>query len=161
MGLSEENALDPPRATQVRWLFVSGFGYGGSQAFFLGREGNEVHVANSSQDPRKGNSTHGRFERLVTKSHVMAVQFSDPGNLVCLGSSSDQPFSCVLSVPLRDTSLARHLMARLEEFNCESGRWVEGPTVRLQEKLTINVNLPPYGWKMLRLRPPPTPSSLS
>ena len=97
----------------------------------------------------------------MTKPHVMAVQFSDPGNLVCLGSSSDQPFSCVLSVPLRDPSLARHLVARLEEFNCESGRWVEGPTVRLQEKLTVSVNLPPYGWKMLRLRPPPTPSSLS
>ena len=161
MGLWEENRADPPKATQVKWLFASGFGNGGSQALFLGREGDEVRIETSSREPRKADGTYGRFERLVTKPHVMAVQFSDPGNLVCLGSSSDQPFSCVLSVPLRDPSLARHLVARLEEFNCESGRWVEGPTVRLQEKLTVSVNLPPYGWKMLRLRPPPTPSSLS
>ena len=161
MGLSEENRADPPKATQVKWLFASGFGNGGSRALFLGREGDEVRIETYSREPRKADGTYGTFERLVTKSHVMAVQFSEPGNLVCLGSSSDQPSSCVLSVPLRDPSLARHLVARLEEFNCESGRWVEGPTVRLQEKLTINVNLPPYGWKMLRLRPPPTPSSLS
>ena len=161
MGLSEENGLDPPRATQVRWLFVSGFGNGGSQAFFLGREGNEVRVANSSRDPRRGNSTHGRFERLVTsKPQVVAAQFSEPGNLVCVGSSSDQPSSCLLTLPLRDPSLSKHLMARLEEFNCGSGRWVEGPSVRLQERMTISVKLPPYGWKMLRLHPPP-PSSLS
>jgi len=161
MGLSEENGLDPPRATQVGWLFVSGFGNGGSQAFFLGREGNEVRVANSSRDPRRGNSTHGRFERLVTsKPQVVAAQFSEPGNLVCVGSSSDQPSSCLLTLPLRDPSLSKHLMARLEEFNCGSGRWVEGPSVRLQERMTISVKLPPYGWKMLRLHPPP-PSSLS
>jgi len=161
MGLSEENGLDPPRATQVRWLFVSGFGDGGSQAFFLGREGNEVRVANSSRDPRWGNSTHGMFESLVTsKPQVVAVQFSEPRNLVCVGSSSDQPSSCLLTLPLRDPSLSKHMMARLEEFNCGSGRWVEGPSVRLQERMTISVKLPPYGWKMLRLHPPP-PSSLS
>src|SRR3989454_211242 len=49
MGLSEENLVDPPKATQVKWLFASGFGFGGSQALFLGREGDEVRIETSTR----------------------------------------------------------------------------------------------------------------
>src|SRR5436309_11306215 len=126
MGLWEENRADPPKATQVKWLFASGFGNGGSQALFLGREGDEVRIETSTREPRKADGNYGTFERLVTKSHVMAVQFSDPGNIVCLGSSSDQPLSSVLRVPLRDPSLAGRLVARFEEFTWDPGSLVVG-----------------------------------
>ncbi len=162
LGLSDDRILRPPRGSELKWLLVSDLWFGEKSAVFVGREGGKVQVAATSGKIKADVAIScQKFEHLdSSNSQVVAVQFTDPGQVMCTGNLSDHASSGTITVPLRDPPLLSQLFGSIEKLDPSSGRWVGRTSIKLLEKMRINVDLPARGWEMLRISPS-QPSSLS
>jgi len=162
LGLSEEGSLSPPKVSELSWLFLAGLCTGERSTVFIGRENGKVQVVTTSKKLAGSSATsHMRFERLDSSNdQVVALQFTNPGQLICIGNISEKDSSSSIIVPLREEALSSELVGRVEEFDLASESWIVRSSIRLLTKMRVNVSVRPRGWKMLRISPS-QPSSLS
>jgi hypothetical protein len=152
LGLSSDGSkVDPPRTSEIPWLFLEEVWAGSRGTFFLGRDTNCAKVV-TTKPQVEGAVFCGKYERLTTDSDdVTAVQFHAPGSILCAGNRSSRQVNVNLAFQPRDVSLLTHLSAKVEELDHSTGKWTEAQRVRVVPKMSIPAELKPKGWRIFRL----------
>jgi hypothetical protein len=154
LGLSFDSHIRLlPSNSPIKWLSFHNLNLGSRGSVFIGRADGNAHVVttftNLSHDMAIKFQNCARIESSAASLEVLL--FSNPGQLICIGSTSSSGISTSLTFPLKDVSLLRTLFVEVQELDNESGGWRAIEKVKASDKITIKLTIKPYAWKMIRL----------
>ena len=153
---AEKASLDPPHASSLGWLAVSGFWAGDRSTAFVGRGAGGPRVFYSGAKLEcKGGTGFGKSERVdVLHGGVSALSFHTPGQVICLGSSVPAPTKFTVSFSPRAAELARRLSTPLEAYDPVKGTWNRLGSLRVSASMSFEASLEAGGWKAYRVSTP-------
>jgi hypothetical protein len=149
----ERGTLSPARSSTLGWVLATDFWAGGPASAFVGRAGEKAHLFYSGEKLEAGSgSRFARSERIeVAQRGASAVTFYNPGQVICVGSSSGSPAKFTVSFTPRGADLARRLSTPLEEYDPGRGTWTKVGALRVSPSISFEASVGPSGWKAYRV----------
>jgi hypothetical protein len=146
-------SFSPPALSAIKWLLARDIWVGERVTLFVGRKGEKVYSFGTCQ--RTGLDGGHRFARSeqveVVPRGAHSVSFFGPGQVVCVGNSSNTAVAARVTLAPKSPGLSKRLMTPLEEFDSSNRSWNKIGSLRVSPSITFDAPLGPGDWKAYRV----------
>ena len=146
-------SLSPAASSGLRWVMASDIWAGEQFAAFVGRSEGKPHLffAGPRSAQRLGEK-YAKFELLDPPlKGVFAITFHSPGQIVCLGNSTESPVRFSVTFPPRAADLSKRLSTPLETYDPSKGLWSKTGSLRVGPAMSFDASLAANEWKVVRV----------
>jgi hypothetical protein len=143
-------SLSPPPVSSFAWAGWAGILAGGPASVFVGRGKGGAHTF-AAKPVGRGSFAFSAGEPVEAPGGVFGLAFSVPGQVVCLGNSSDYQVRGSVGFRPRAPDLARRLSTPLEAFDPDDGSWSKVGSLKVGPLMSFEASLGPGEWKALRI----------
>jgi hypothetical protein len=146
-------SLSPPASSSMKWVLASEVWAGEPITVFVGRGGGraDAFASGSRLDVKQGvRFAKAELLELPVKG-LHAISFYNPGQVICVGSSSLAPARASVSFAPRAAELSKRLSTPLEEYLKANGSWSKVSTLRVLPTMTFEATLGPGEWRAFRV----------
>ena len=152
-AVSERASLTPAQSSSLGWVSASGLWLGDPTSLFVGRSGGKAHLFFSGQ---KVESRSGyRFEKCevieLPNRGVSCLSFHGPGQVICLGNSTQSQTRVAVSFSPRGADLTKHLSTPLEVYDPAKSVWNKSATLRVSPTMSFEATVEANDWKAFRV----------
>jgi hypothetical protein len=150
---AERPALAPAATSNLGWVMGLDIWVGEPASIFLGRGSGKNHLFFSGgKVESKSGTRFAKSERLdVPARGVYGINFSTPGQVICLGNSTSAQARFTVSFPPKAAELSKHLSTTLEEYDPTKGSWTKTGTLRVLPTMSFEASMEPNSWKAYRV----------
>ena len=147
--------IEPGVSSSFRWAAGGSLLTEAKVFAFVGRAGGRCFTFASGARPQGSSDLHftGAEGATAEDSRTSAVSFYGPGQVVCVGNSSEETLKTSVHFRPKDPGFAKKLTAGLSEFDAQSGSWRKTATVRVAPSMSLETSLGPGDWKAFRVSP--------
>ena len=156
LGLSftaDRATFSPPDSTALGWVMAQNLWLGEPVSVFVGREEGKAHLFFSAA--KVGSAGGSRFARSepvdLQVRGVNGVTLFNPGQVICVGNSTQSQAKVTVNFPPRSSELSKRLTTPLETYDPARGTWTKMGTLRVLPTMTFEAVVDPGGWEAFRI----------
>jgi len=145
--------FSPPQTSSLKWAMAIDLWVGEKISIFVGRSGNKAFVFGACQRasiPEGQKFAKSERVEILTRG-VHGISFHGPGQIVCVGNSTQAPLRTRITFSGRSAGLAKRLSTNVEEFNPKGESWNKTGNLRVSPTMTFDAQIPSGDWKVFRV----------
>jgi len=151
--IADRVVLSPPASSSLGWVLAEDVWMGERLSFFVGRAAGKAHVFLAASKVDCGEAS--RFSEAeavdVPSRGIYGISFHGPGQVICLGNSTNSQVRTTITFSPRSAELLKRLSTPLEVYEPASRSWAKSTSVRVSARMTFEASLGPGEWKAYRV----------
>jgi hypothetical protein len=145
--------LDPSVSSSLKWVAGGDLLPERRLHAFVGRAGGRAFSFVCGASPQGANDMEfaGAEKAGAEDSRISAVSLFGPGQVVCVGNSSEASVRTLVRFGPRDPGLSKKLTAGLEELDAQTGSWRKVSAIKVLPSMSFELSLGAGEWKVFKV----------